>query len=120
MDESHSLERTIIRRAAIVLAVAVPVLAAVGLHRVALGSLAGAAFGIGSFHLLGSAISAAIAAGPGRAPMQAGLKYLARYTLTALALYGALRFDLGVFVGMVTGIVVVKLVILLTGIFGPL
>lgn len=102
------------------LAVATPVLTAVGLHGVALGSLAGTAFGIGSFHLLRNAISAAIAAGPVRAPVQAGLKYLARYTLTALALYGALRFDLGVFVGMVTGMVMVKLIILLTGIFGPL
>ncbi len=120
MREARELERTILRRAAIVLAVAAPVLAGAGLHRVALGGVAGAAFGLASFHLLGAAITAALAAGPVRAPAQVSLKYVARYVLTALVLYGALRLDTGLFLGAAAGMIVVRFIILLTGLLGPL
>ncbi len=100
--------------------IAAPVLTAAGLHRAALGGLAGVAFGIASFRLLGTAISAALAAGPVRAPSQVGLKYVARYVLTGLVLYAALRFGPAAFFGAAAGMIVVKLVVLLTGIFGPL
>ncbi|MGE5594121.1 MAG: ATP synthase subunit I [Betaproteobacteria bacterium] len=120
MKEVRDLERTIAKRAAIVLAVAVPLLAAGGLHRVAIGGLAGTLFGLASFHLLGAAIGAAVTAGPVRAQTKAGLTYLARYALTALVLYWALRSDVGLFLGTAAGMVMVKFVILLTGILGPL
>lgn len=120
MRDTGNLERTIARRAAVVLAVATPVLAAAGFHHVALGGLAGTAFGLASFHLLGTAITTVLAAGPSRAPMQAGLKYLARYALTALVLYAALRANTGMFLGTAAGMIMVKFVILLTGILGPL
>lgn len=120
MNEARDLERMIIRRTAIALAIAAPVLAAVGLSRIALGGFAGAAFGIGGFHLLEAAIAAALTGDPLRAPAQLGLKYLARYSLTAVVLYAALRVDLGVFLGTAAGMIIVKLVILLTGLFGPM
>ncbi|MCR4402117.1 MAG: ATP synthase subunit I [Firmicutes bacterium] len=120
MRKTGDIERTIARRAALVLAVATPVLAAAGFHQVAFGSLAGTVFGLASFHLLGTAIIAALSRGPTRAPVAAGVRYLARYVLTALVLYAALRANTGVFLGAAAGMIMVKLVILLTGILGPL
>ncbi|HHY33473.1 MAG TPA: hypothetical protein GX515_10770 [Firmicutes bacterium] len=120
MKELRDLERTIAKRAAIVLAVAGPLLAAAGHHRVALGGIAGTLFGLASFHLLGTAIGDAVSAGPAKAQTKAGLTYLARYALTAVILYWALRNDIGLFLGTAAGMVMVKFVILLTGILGPL
>lgn len=120
MKDIRDLERTIVRRAAIVLAVAAPLLATAKLHRVALGGLAGTALGLASFHLLGAAITAAVAAGPTWAPVRVGLRYLARYALTALVLYATLRIDTGLFLGTAAGMIMVKFIILLTGILGPL
>ncbi|MGE5573175.1 MAG: hypothetical protein ACM309_13030 [Bacillota bacterium] len=120
MRDTRDLERTITKRAAILAILAAPLLTAAGLPRMALGGLAGTAFGLASFHLLGAAITAAVAAGPVRASAQVMFKYLARYALMALVLYGALRLDTGIFLGTAAGMVVVRFVILLTGIFGPL
>ncbi|MDI7246832.1 MAG: hypothetical protein QME92_05100 [Bacillota bacterium] len=120
MRDTKNLERTIMKRAAVLAVLAAALLAAAGLPRMALGGLAGTAFGLASFHLLGAAVAAAVAAGPVRASSQVMLKYLARYALTALVLYGTLRLDIGLFLGTAAGMVVVRFIVLLTGIFGSL
>ncbi|HHY47222.1 MAG TPA: hypothetical protein GX506_08010 [Firmicutes bacterium] len=94
------------------------VVAALGRPGFSLGLLAGAACSLANLSLLGMSLVRIAETPPPMIARFAGWRYVLRYSITGATLYLALRWGTPQFIGAITGLLLVKYVILAHGVLG--